>query len=985
MANAEKITEIIDQSALDQWNKFIGTLDSAQAGMAKVANEAVNINKAVKGATTINTFSKEMERAAAVQEKLRLAAARAANEEEKLVGIRAKNEDARKRYSAAESRRQAQAEAQAKREQQRVNRLNSAYAQMDAQLTKVRTRAQDVAAQMFNMEQRGLTNEKAYTKLQRRLENLTRITNLYDTQIKKIDASLGKSQRNVGNYASGWDGLGNSINQLAREGPAFAVSFQTGILALSNNIPILIDEINRLRVANAALAAQGEKTVPVWRQVIKSLFGWQVAISLAVTLVTIFAKDIGEAAKRMNLFGGSIDSATASKEAFNEALKGDEFKEAISNVIQLRNAMNLYRDGLVKSTDVTKLYNDTIGSTAEEAKNLADVENFLAEDSHNYIQMTLNKAAANLQLAKAAETAARIQEESIKGTSEFANIWDDFVATVKSGDILRYFSGQTVSMNAEYYRLLQQAGQERKKALITDLAEERDIYISNAEKLLAEAAKYAKASDIPLFGKEKDTKTKKTKKTVDDELKLELFRQQALADNARRIAEDDKASFDDRVDAYDAYMKYAENAIEIEKKMALQVAENEAQKTLAAEEAVQALVGLTEEGRQIALATLLDQMSKEDKIRTNAWADRQLKLEQQGQEELHALDALYINKEITEKEYQKRRADLQVRYSQLYVQNEIGALEELIQINKQRGIDVAEQERELARLKMKYSDDAVKKQISDAQKAAEVEKEMAKLKKELAMEIFNLGESLFSRGVELRLQELDQEEEALETREERERRAIESSSANEEEKQRRIRALELRTEQERKVIEQRRRAEQRKQAIFDKAAAMVKAAINTAVAITAVLPNIPLAVIIGALGAVQVGAIAAQPIPQYFRGTNSSKEGLAHVGERGRELVIYPSGDVAMTPATDTLTYLPKGSQVLTASETKAMMGIGASRKERPFVDVSKLAKKQSETTNEIRKLGRINRGTILTKSGLISVHKSGSKWANYLKRNKLR
>ena len=56
-----------------------------------------------------------------------------------------------------------------------------------------------------------------------------------------------------------WDGLGNSINQLTREAPAFAVSMQTGILAVSNNIPILADEIANLKRRNTELINSGQK------------------------------------------------------------------------------------------------------------------------------------------------------------------------------------------------------------------------------------------------------------------------------------------------------------------------------------------------------------------------------------------------------------------------------------------------------------------------------------------------------------------------------------------------------------------------------------------------------------------------------------------------------------------------------------------------------------------------------------------------------
>src|SRR5690606_37899941 len=139
--------------------------------------------------------------------------------------------------------------------------------------------AQDVAAQMLRLEQAGKQNTAEYDRLAKRFQNLSNITNRLDGSIKKIDATLGKHQRNVGNYASGWNGLSNSINQITREMPAFAVSAQTGFLAISNNLPILADEIKRIRLENAALAAEGKKGIPVMRQIAMSFLSWQTALS----------------------------------------------------------------------------------------------------------------------------------------------------------------------------------------------------------------------------------------------------------------------------------------------------------------------------------------------------------------------------------------------------------------------------------------------------------------------------------------------------------------------------------------------------------------------------------------------------------------------------------------------------------------------------------------------------------------------------------
>lgn len=116
----------------------------------------------------------------------------------------------------------------------------------------------------------------------------------------------------------------------------------------------------------------------------------------------------------------------------------------------------------------------------------------------------------------------------------------------------------------------------------------------------------------------------------------------------------------------------------------------------------------------------------------------------------------------------------------------------------------------------------------------------------------------------------------------------------------------------------------RKQAIADKANALFNIAINTAQGITAALASVPpnpiLAGIVGATGAIQAAAVAARPIPEFFKGTDSSPEGLAYVGERGTELLEYPDGSKKLATQ-ETLTWLPKGTRVHTAEKTKEILG----------------------------------------------------------------
>lgn len=75
-------------------------------------------------------------------------------------------------------------------------------------------------------------------------ELLNGIQTVYEELVEAEQAS-GRFQRVVGNYASAFNGLGFSVQQVARELPSLAISANTFFLAISNNLPMLADEIKK--------------------------------------------------------------------------------------------------------------------------------------------------------------------------------------------------------------------------------------------------------------------------------------------------------------------------------------------------------------------------------------------------------------------------------------------------------------------------------------------------------------------------------------------------------------------------------------------------------------------------------------------------------------------------------------------------------------------------------------------------------------------
>ncbi len=156
--------------------------------------------------------------------------------------------------------------------------------------------------------------------------------------------------------------------------------------------------------------------------------------------------------------------------------------------------------------------------------------------------------------------------------------------------------------------------------------------------------------------------------------------------------------------------------------------------------------------------------------------------------------------------------------------------------------------------------------------------------------------------------------------------AINLTSATQTQKDQLIAQVQQQADTQKQEIEKREQAVQKRQAIFDRAASITKIVQNTAEAITKAIAEFPLTAgepfvaIDLALGAIQIGKVLAQPLPQFKTGTQSAPKGLALVGEEGRELVLNNSGEVFLTPHTPSLIELAGGERIFDAMETKDIL-----------------------------------------------------------------
>jgi hypothetical protein len=152
-------------------------------------------------------------------------------------------------------------------------------------------------------------------------------------------------------------------------------------------------------------------------------------------------------------------------------------------------------------------------------------------------------------------------------------------------------------------------------------------------------------------------------------------------------------------------------------------------------------------------------------------------------------------------------------------------------------------------------------------------------------------------------QALANEETAMENDYAKKKAAIEATITDETEKAAALAALDEEYAEKKKEL-------QKKQWVAQQAVALVSAIMNTAQAVTSALTAGPiigliLAGIVGALGAVQIGLIASQPMPEFAAG-GMAGPGMALVGEEGPEVMRFADR-----------------AQVYTAADTQRIMNGG--------------------------------------------------------------
>jgi len=227
----------------------------------------------------------------------------------------------------------------AEREQKAMAKLNNEYEQLKAQYKAASDEAKRLGVVAENLSATIGKQSAAYKLAAGNAASAAKFSmGLYESLLK-VEKSVGQAQRQVGQYNT----AAFAMSQILRETPAFAYSAATGFLAMSNNIPILVDEINKLRAANALLKAEGAATIPIWKTLASSIFSFNGLLTLGIAAITIYTA-------RMGMHKSTLSETERIAKKYDDTLKSIDETQTKSAVTEQARIASLL--AIAKNTQV---------------------------------------------------------------------------------------------------------------------------------------------------------------------------------------------------------------------------------------------------------------------------------------------------------------------------------------------------------------------------------------------------------------------------------------------------------------------------------------------------------------------------------------------------------------------------------------------------------------------------------------------------------
>lgn len=767
----------------------------------------------------------------------------------------------------------------------------------------------------------------------------------------KVETAVGQSQRNVGNYTSAL----MSMSQVIREAPAFANGLRTGLSAIGNNMPILIDEFKKLK---EEVGSNG-KAIKIMAG---SLFSFTNIFTLAFTALQFLQIYLSNTKKATDEFGDSLRDLD--KQAKSSAAEEMSRVNSLVNIAKDETAIREVRLRAVK--ELQSKYPDYLGNLKEEAI----LSGNITKEVEKLNEALFNKALMDSSTKKIGAVADKWLEvkEKLDDAYKTQQKYTKEVAALEAqaargGSVMDRRGGFALT---EYRLKLKSATSD-----VRELTAQQYLLELQSQKFAKDRDEFARkagfaAVDSPNKGAKGDEiaginsllEAQKRLESATAELAKQRFQQEAEANKA--IFDDENRSLNDRLTAYGNYQANMINIAMIEE------AKEEAiiQDKLKAIEAKEALyragklkldanglkalevdtAALNTEllAKKEVFETKLNQMTAEGIVKRQAirnsdrakqrqeekeWLtevqtgleDRIAGLQDSYNVESTVIAQNYLDRKISEKEFREELKKLRNKYDieelDLQIANDALLLQQA-ELSAEARLAV---ERRLNANRKKKTDKQTEGAGLDKVTYLGMAKEDWDNSVKVANEAIELNQELvglLDQKYQKELDALDEKRKKIDEVAQAEIDAINRSMLSDAEKEKKIAAIKGQAAAQDKQLQQEQNAIKRKAAIAEKEANIAAIIQKTAIAVISAYAELPppfdviAATGIALVGATQLARAIATPIPQYAVGTQDHPGGLARVGEAGPEAIVEP-GKAPYMVNSDRIMNLPKHTRVI--------------------------------------------------------------------------
>lgn len=949
MAGAvDRIDSIFDLPAIAKEQKQVEQLvDNAIAQIKNARKESINFNVGTKSFDDYNKKIKELEKTLAGMQKASTDATKASILLAKQKEAEAKATIAQTKATEAQTKAQDKATKATEKQAKAAAEASRPYKQLATAFALAAKHAQDLAAQY------GINDKRA--------QAAAKSANALNDKLKAIDTTIGINNRKVGSYSEALDGFGQKLK-------GYATNFLSliGVVGAGAFLKDSIDEFIEM-----------DKNVRLLQNTLRNIgvpeaFGRieQAANKLAKQFTYLDNDEILKVFNQLIVYGKLteeqmnellpviIDFAAATGQELPEATSviikalegnGKALKEYGINIKDAKNTSEAF--GIImnelapKVAGVGKAFGDSAaGGLASAKQEFKDIKEELGKGLLPVLNSVLRVL---LDIVQGAIGVGRALKDAFTGDKSFVG---SILENSNNKDIA-FETNQVYQLTIrglkDFYKALGEQQKQGKKLNVTE-ADILKEYTDNLRKRVAEAQKQY---DFIVKGTNKQailsalSDLRGLKRALDE---LSQGPSITASGDANKLFSDG-SSKDKKAKVDNSAFEILKANIELDKEFDQKRLDND---KLSYEERTAALIAFGLDSQR-----LIELQAEHDLDNAELTASERLKIENDKNNAL-----IRLSQDLADKLAKITQKTFEVDTSK--IANGIKGLPKEIQ----KAIDDFAKFQEKAREKHKEGLKQLKKDTHDAIL-------------DLATELEGLFFDIFTNAIDRQKNAVQDQIDLLETQKQKEIELADQTITNAQEKADAIAVIEARAAAKRQQLELRQRQLDQQKARFEKARAVTEVVQGTTIAVINALgskpwspANIALAAVVGAIGAVQIARILAQPIPRYKDGTENHPGGLAVVGDGGKsEGVQLPDGTIYKTPATATLVDLPKGSKVY---KDYANMQVAATGELQIFDTRAELRQGFSQVVGAIKK---IPQPVIKAERAWTVAHRQGHSFRNYI------